>query len=105
MPELIPAVPGSPEWHAARRLGVTATDIVTILGLSHWDSPYSLFWRKLGQVPDVEDNARFRLGRELEPIIANWWAEETAPGIYARPVVRDGGLYRVGYGEDAPVLV
>jgi hypothetical protein len=32
MPELIPAEPGTPGWHAARRAGVTATDIVTILG-------------------------------------------------------------------------
>ena len=33
MPELIPAEPGTPEWLAARRQGVTATDIVTIIGL------------------------------------------------------------------------
>ena len=30
MPELLPYVPGSPEWLAARRAGVTATDIVTL---------------------------------------------------------------------------
>ena len=29
MPELIPAEPLTPGWHAARRAGVTATDIVT----------------------------------------------------------------------------
>jgi YqaJ-like viral recombinase domain len=76
MPELVPAEPGTPEWLAARRAGVTATDIVTILGLSHWDSVYSLFWRKMQQAPEVEDNDRFRLGRELEPIIIKRWQEE-----------------------------
>ena len=34
MPELIPAEPGTPDWLNARRQGVTATDIVTIIGLS-----------------------------------------------------------------------
>ena len=89
MPELIPAGPGTAEWHAARRLGVTATDIVTILGLSHWDSPYCLFWRKMGQVPDVEDNDRFRLGRDLEPIIAARWLGGGDPGWLG-----PSGLYR-----------
>jgi hypothetical protein len=32
MPELVPAEPGTPAWLAARQAGVTATDIVTILG-------------------------------------------------------------------------
>ena len=88
MPELIPAEPRTPEWHAARRQGVTATDIVTILGLSSYDSVYSLFWRKLGQVPEVEDSDRFRLGRELEPIIAGRWEEEAGRHVWP------GGLYR-----------
>ena len=77
MPELIPAAPLTPEWHAARRAGVTATDIVTILGLSSWDSVYSLFWRKMGQVPDEPDNDRMRLGRELERYIWDRWYEVT----------------------------
>ena len=75
MPELIPAAPGTPEWQAARRTGVTATDIVTILGLTTWNSAYSLFWQKMGQVPEAEDSDRFRLGRELEPYIMARWQE------------------------------
>ncbi|HEV2372087.1 MAG TPA: YqaJ viral recombinase family protein [Streptosporangiaceae bacterium] len=90
MPELLPYAPLTPEWHAARRGGVTATDIVTILGLSSWDSVYSLFWRKLGQVPDVPDSDRFRLGRELEPYVRERWAQERA-----EPWHFEGGvLYR-----------
>jgi hypothetical protein len=89
MPELIPAEPGTPAWLAARRAGVTATDIVTILGLSHWDSVYSLFWRKMQQAPEVEDNDRFRLGRELESYIADRWSE----GNGGKAVV-PGALYR-----------
>jgi putative phage-type endonuclease len=88
MPELVPAEPGTPEWLAARRAGVTATDIVTILGLSRRDSVYSLFWRKLGQVPEVEDNDRFRLGRELEQYVDYRWCEDNERTTY------ESGLYR-----------
>ncbi len=76
MPELIEVTPGSGEWLAARRGGVTATDIVTILGLSSHDSVYSLYWRKLGQVPDEPDRDRFALGRHMEPYIAGKWLAE-----------------------------
>ena len=92
MPELIPAAPGSPEWLAARRLGVTATDIVTLLGLSTWNSPYSLYWQKMGQVPETPDNDRFRLGRELEPYVTSRWVQEDDNW---KDFVRwGGGLYR-----------
>lgn len=89
MPELIPAEPGTPGWLAARRQGVTATDIVTILGLSSWDSAYSLYWRKLGQVPEVPDNDRFRLGRYLEDYIAERWLGGGDPDW-----LEPSGLYR-----------
>jgi putative phage-type endonuclease len=88
MPKLVPAEPGTPGWLAARRAGVTATDIVTILGLSRWDSVYSLFWRKMQQAPEPEDNDRFRLGRELEGYVAGRWMEEND-----QPVIK-GALFR-----------
>jgi putative phage-type endonuclease len=78
MPELVCAA-DDPGWLAARRAGVTATDIVTILGLSSTDSAYSLYYRKRGEVPDLPDNDRWRLGRELEPyIFQRWWQEHSS---------------------------
>jgi putative phage-type endonuclease len=96
MPELVPAEPGTPGWLAARRAGVTATDIVTILGLSHYDSVYSLFWRKMQQAPEVEDNDRFRLGRELEPIVCGRWVEQWRAGDNCddEQWLTEGGLWR-----------
>jgi putative phage-type endonuclease len=91
MPELIPAEPGTPGWLAARKAGVTATDIVTILGLSHYDSVYSLFWRKMQQAPEVEDNDRFALGRALEPYVVERWRLEHGYGLSN---IIDGKLYR-----------
>jgi putative phage-type endonuclease len=88
MPELIPAEHGTPEWHAARRQGVTATDIVKIIGLSTWASAYSLYWQKLGQTPETPDNDRFRLGRYLEKYVADCWMDEHDRRAWS------GGLYR-----------
>lgn len=78
MPELIPAEPGTPGWLAARRQGVTATDIVSILGIGY-KSAYWLYWNKLGQVPDEPDSDRYRLGRELEPYVADRWLANGDP--------------------------
>lgn len=90
MPERIDVEPGSPEWMAARRSGVTATDIVTICGLSSTDSAYALYYRKLGIIPEPGDSDRWRLGRDLDPIIRERWAQ-AQPG----PWHFDGGaLYR-----------
>src|SRR5215469_3282291 len=90
MPELVCSTADRDAWLTARRSGVTATDIVTIMGLSAYDSPYSLYWRKLGQVPEVEDNDRFKLGRYLEPYARALWTDEH-PDITAH---EGGGLYR-----------
>lgn len=88
-PELVDVMPGSLEWLAARRLGVTATDIVTVLGLSRWDSAYALYWRKTGVIPEVEDNDRFAVGRHMESFVAERWA-----GADEQRAVLPGGLYR-----------
>lgn len=79
-----------PEWAELRRSGVTATDIVTIAGLSSWDSPWSLFWRKKGVLPEVEQTDRMRLGTWLEQSIAGHWAVRHG---YNEPALA-GGLMR-----------
>src|SRR5215469_4802058 len=89
MPELVCSTADRNAWLTARRSGVTATDIVTIMGLSSWDSPYSLYWRKLGQVPETPDNDRFALGRYLEPYVEARWVDDSRRAIH-----KAGQLYR-----------
>lgn len=67
--------PRSPEWFAARAQGVSATEVGVILGLSPYDSPFSLYWRKLGLIEAEPDNPATSLGRHLEPWIADQWQE------------------------------
>lgn len=64
----------TPEWHEARRLGITSTDIVAILGLSRWSSEGDVAREKLtGETKDEtpESVRRMRIGRAMERIIAD----------------------------------
>lgn len=79
MPELVCSA-DDPRWLEERRRGVTATEIVAVIGLAPeaWEeNAYSLYHKKLGLIPDVhQDNDRLRLGRILEPHIVELWAGE-----------------------------
>lgn len=56
----------TPAWYEARRAGITASEISTILGLNKWDSALALYFRKRGELDEDDDNYRMALGRELE---------------------------------------
>jgi putative phage-type endonuclease len=58
------------EWLAARRRGITASEIAIVMGLSPYSSPFKLYHQKLGALPDDDDQAVFERGRVLEPYIA-----------------------------------
>lgn len=60
---------GSPEWHAARAHGVGGSEIAAILGLSPWESRFSLWHRKAGMVGGVEETPEMEWGKRLEPVI------------------------------------
>jgi putative phage-type endonuclease len=62
-----------PEWLELRRTGITASDVPVILGLVSWDSPWALYHRKRGLLPEVEQTDRMRLGSWLEDMIAGYW--------------------------------
>ena len=64
------------EWLAARRLGITASEIAVILGISPFDSPFNLYYKKRGEISEDFDNTAMSLGRHLEPWIADRWAED-----------------------------
>jgi predicted phage-related endonuclease len=83
VPELVDVTPGSPEWLDTRRAGVTATDIPVILGISSYESAYSLYYRKRGELPEVEDNDRIAG--------AEFMLRLTEPGKYPPPSL-DGSV-------------
>jgi putative phage-type endonuclease len=85
--QLLPAGYDRTEWLSARQQGIGASEIATILGLSPWDSPFSLYQRKTTGVGNG-DNPEMRVGRLLEDAVAGEYAT-THPDRDVQPA----GLY------------
>lgn len=76
MPTLLcPPSAERPEWLAARRQGIGASEISAVCGISPWDSPFSLWYRKLHGW-EIADTPEMEAGRRAEPMIADWFADQ-----------------------------
>lgn len=87
------ATPTNPDWLEARRAAVSASEIAAVLGLSPWESPFSLYWRKVNGW-QVETTEEMSTGTRVESVVAEWWADTHDPhenlavvraGLYAHP--------------------
>jgi putative phage-type endonuclease len=82
---------GTPEWLAARRSGIGSSDAPVIAG--ERGSLLALWAEKAGLVerPAVDEatQKRFDRGHRLEPVVADWYADETG-----RPLRRVSRLLR-----------
>ena len=68
--------PGTPEWHAARSNGIGGSEIAAVLGLSPYESRFSLWHRKKGLIGPVEESEEMYWGKEHEPAICRRFARE-----------------------------
>lgn len=72
--------PNEAAWLEARRTSIGASESAAILGASPYDSPLSLYAKKLGlEPPQADDPARdlrLKLGLLLEPTIAKLYASD-----------------------------
>lgn len=101
--------PGSPEW---RKL-VTASKVAAILGLSPWESPFSLWCDMKGLTPPVMTTDAMRRGNYLEPAILAWFRDRH--GLMAGEFFREqvwvefedwaGATVDAEFTADAPVIV
>jgi len=87
------AGPHNPTWHALRRQGITASEIAAVLGISPWESPFSLYWRKVNDW-GTDDNPEMSAGRRAERVIADWYTERADPNESDLIHVVPAGLYR-----------
>lgn len=61
---------GSPEWHQARATGVGGSDVGTIIGVNKYESPLSLWAKKLGLIDaEVPESEPMYWGTTLEPVV------------------------------------
>jgi len=66
------------DWLAARASGIGASDVAAALGLSKWKTPYTLWAELSGLLPrTMAETIAMRTGKDLEPIIADRYAEQT----------------------------
>lgn len=76
--ELVGVFPqGSPQWHEARATGIGGSDIGTICGLNQWESAYTLWAKRTGQIAEEPLNSwAVRLGQAFEEPILELFQEE-----------------------------
>lgn len=70
------------EWLEWRKKGIGGSDVAALLGMSRYKSPLSVYLDKIGELPPLEDNPKMEAGRKLEPIIADWFAEQTGYKVW-----------------------
>lgn len=69
--------PSREEWLRIRKQAIGGSDAASIVGLSKWGSPLSVYADKLSLVPEREDNEAMRQGRDLEEYVAQRFMEKT----------------------------
>ncbi len=65
------------DWLRWRMQGIGGSDVAAICGMSRYRSPMNVYLDKIGELPPLDDNPKMKAGRMLEPLIADWFAEET----------------------------
>ena len=56
-------------WHDVRGTVTTASNIAALAKLSKWETPWSLYQRRRGLLPPVEETEAMWFGTALEPVI------------------------------------
>lgn len=73
---------GTPEWHAARRRGIGASEVGVLFGCDPYRSQAELFAMKVGELAD-EETEEMRMGRLLEPFLLHVFFETSGLGVVA----------------------
>lgn len=83
---------GTSEWHEARADGIGGSEVSAILGLNEYESPYSLWAKKTGEVPILPvENWSVRFGKAFEDPILRLWAEDNPDyTVYRTGTYADG---------------
>lgn len=82
-------------WLAMRRETVGASEAPAALGVSKYDTPLSLYLRKVGATPDsIEETDAMRFGTLLEPIVLDEYQRRTGRTIVERQAYYRGDTGR-----------
>lgn len=80
------------EWLKVRQGGIGGSEVATICGLNKWESPYTLWAKKMNMIesPDLSDREPIEWGNRLESVIIDKF-EDTHPEL---TLLRDVGTYQ-----------
>lgn len=79
----------SADWWKARVGALGGSEIAAVVGESPWTSPFTLWHRKAGRIPEQDQSQSMDWGKRLEGAICErWW--EDYPDLFPLP----GGTYR-----------
>lgn len=78
------------EWLAVRNTGIGGSDAGVVLGLNKWKSPITLWAEKTGRAApdDMAGNMAVEAGTRLEPVVADWFSDETGRKVKRRGTLR-----------------
>lgn len=98
-------LPGSPEWLAARRDGLGASEVPAILGLDPYKTALDIWLEKRGLAEGrVGDTMPQKVGRFAEGMIASLYAETTGQTLVTVPTRRHGELSMLFASADRMVV-
>lgn len=69
------------EWLKARKEGIGASEVGAIIGVSPFETPFSIWLKKTGQVPPEPENEAMLMGHLLEDAVAKRWEIETGQKV------------------------
>ena len=69
------------EWLQLRQKTIGGSDAAAIIGLSKWETSYSVWAEKTGRIAHTEDNEAMRTGRDLEEYVAKRFEEATGKKV------------------------
>lgn len=67
----------SNDWHKQRRTGIGGSDCASVMGVSKWGTPLGVYLAKRGESVPQQDNPAMEAGRRLEPVVRQWYSDET----------------------------
>lgn len=69
------------QWLAERRHSIGASEVPTVLGVNPYETPLQLWMRKTGRMPEKAETQAMKMGKRLEPVIAQLYTEETGRSL------------------------
>ena len=79
-------IPNTPEWEAMRKEKIGASDAPVLMGVSPYDTPYSLWQKKLDLLPQTQMTWPMERGHNLEPLAREQISQQL--GVALAPQVK-----------------